>query len=94
MKNLYAVIAALFLISGSVMAACFGPYCYTDLGAQVPTSTGPQGIKNMTKAEMHASIPSAKGQMIYCSDCTAAICISSGVIVGAYTTPVTATHCD
>lgn len=45
-----------------------------------------------TKAQLGAIVPTAVGQLYYCSDCTALrTCISTGTAQGAFSSPVAAT---
>ena len=79
-KLMFAV--GLGLISGSLWAACMGPYCYDDKGAQV---AGGLGIAGLTKANLATTAPAYTEQMINCTDCTRSnVCISSGTGKGAW----------
>lgn len=94
------------LISGSLYAACMGPFCWDDQGAYIGGTIvdgNGTGTPSLTKALMNAATPRATGQEIFCSDCTtAALCVSSGTSRGAYvvgvaTGPFTAAsypHCS
>lgn len=86
MKKL--IIVGLMFVSGALYASCVGPYCYNDTGAQVPTSTGPMGLNSKTTAQLGTLIPSAAGQLVYCSDCGSSgfhrVCVSSGTGPGAW----------
>lgn len=79
------LVIGLMFVANIASASCLGPYCYDDTGAQMPTSTGPQGLTSRTLAQMNALTPSAAGQMIFVSDgLQASVCISSGTGRGAF----------
>lgn len=83
-KLVFAVVLSLG-ISSIGQAACFGPYCYTGEGAQVPTSTSPVGLPSYTLAQMNALTPGAAGVLVFVSDgLQAKVCISSGTSAGAF----------
>lgn len=90
MKNMLGLTLGLVMLAGSVYAACFGPFCYDDVSAQINAATlhqGDVGLPSKAKATLIAQTPLAAGQMIYCNDCTSsldAVCISTGTGTGAY----------
>lgn len=81
MKKLMLAIG-LGLISGSVWAACIGPFCYDDRGASINGLTfdgNGNGLKSLTLTQINASTPTATGQMVYCSNCVnSPVCVSTG----------------
>lgn len=71
MKKIMYVIG-LSLIASSVWAACMGPYCFDDTGASIGGNAYNglgSAMPSMTKANVAVSSPTAKGQLIFCSDC-------------------------
>lgn len=92
MKKLMFAIG-LGLLSGSVYASCVGPYCWDDTGATIYSSytdSNGAGMPNVTTAAINAQTPKAKGQEVFCTDCTAfnggkgSLCVSTGTTVGSY----------
>lgn len=89
-SKLSGVIFALFFMVGVAGAACWGPFCYDDRGAEINatvTNAAPFGLKSMTAAEAAAHTPTAAGQIIYCSNCLSVsdkVCVSTGTGRGAF----------
>lgn len=78
------------LISGSLYAACSGPFCYDDTGASIGGNLYDGNGATMpaaTKAVILAAAPKAVGQLVRCSDCASAstICISSSALASPAT---------
>lgn len=89
MKKLL-VILGLGLISGSLYAACTGPFCYDDTGASVNGNLMDGNgyvMPSATKAVILAAAPKAKGQLVMCTDCAFAqtICISTSALASPAT---------
>lgn len=50
------------------------------------------GLMTRTVVQIAAIAPKLAGQLVYCSDCTALrVCVSTGTVVGAWSSPVAAT---
>ena len=78
------LVIALMFCAGMAGAACYGPYCYDDTGANIKgglalengvtnnsaqVNNAPVGLWSRTAAQINTLTPGAAGQLIYCSDC-------------------------
>ena len=81
------------LIAGSAYAATIGCMTYDDSGCSVAGNLyngNGIGLLSMTKAAIAALTPTQKGQVVFCSDCSAAmgskglLCYSTATVVGSY----------
>ncbi len=94
MKKLMFAIG-LGLLSGSLYAACMGPYCYDDTGASIGgLSFDGNGntVPNASSTTIAGITPKAVGQMIMCTSCTGnnasggkVLCVSTAAVVGSFT---------
>lgn len=93
MKKLMFAIG-LGLISGSVYAACMGPFCYDDQGAYIGgliNDGNGAAVPVASSTTINTVAPRAVGQEIYCNTCinngsTSKIemCVSTGTNVASY----------
>ena len=96
MKKLMLMVGAV-LISGSLYAACFGPFCYDDQGAYIGGAIqdgNGSGIPVLSSTSINAIKPRATGQEVMCNTCVnnpadavnkMAVCISTGTAaIGSY----------
>lgn len=102
-KLMFAV--SLGLISGSLYAACLGPFCYDDQGAYIGGTINDGngvGVPSATAVVISSMTPRSKGQVIFCNNCTNAnagkgvLCVSTGTTQGAYvavSSGTTVTNC-
>ena len=93
MKKLL-IAAVVGLLSGSVYAACMGPFCYDDTGASVNglSMNGNGWVMPTASSSTIASIVPVVGQYILCTSCTGnsanpsgrAVCYSTGTAAGSF----------
>ncbi len=100
MKKMLFVLGLSLLAASIVGAACYGPFCYDDTGASVnglAMNGNGNGVPSLTIAQSSTTIPTAKGQMIYCSNCfgggnAGTLCVSTATAVDSFVLS-TGTHC-
>lgn len=91
MKKMLILIGTL-LMAGGVFASCLGPFCWDDKGAYIGGTVfdgNGDGTPSMTIAQSSSTVPTAKGQEIFCSNCAAAggagtLCVSTATAVNSY----------
>jgi hypothetical protein len=83
----------LSLLTGSLWAACMGPFCYDDSGASIGGLSfdgAGSGLPNASSATIVANTPKAKGVQVFCTTCVAAntlkgvVCISTGTTASSW----------
>lgn len=101
---MFALAVGLGLLSGSVYAACMGPYCYDDTGATIagfPHNGTGVGLPSISTNTL-ASSPNYVGRLVLCNTCAligggtgTVACISTTTTTG-YMVHVssTATRCQ
>lgn len=85
MKKLLIAVG-LGLLAGSLYAACNGPFCWDDTGAYIGgvlNDGNGGGTPNLTSAQVTGACPRAKGQEVFCTNCSfnsgvGVLCISTG----------------
>lgn len=92
MKRKFMALGMLF-ITGSLYAACFGPYCYDDKSAyiynQVVNGRG-AGMPTASSTTINASVADQSGQEILCTTCVNAgqqqqgVCVSTAASSSAW----------
>ncbi len=84
-------IVGLGLLSGSLWAACMGPFCYDDTGASIaglPVNGNGVGVPSVSSTTLNAITPYI-GQMAFCNNCVnfngskGGLCVSTGTAVGS-----------
>lgn len=90
MKKLLVAVG-LGLISGSLYAACMGPFCYDDTGASIGgLSFDGNGntVPSLSSATIAGLTPKGKGQLVFCTSCVSgnsqvgALCVSTSTTAG------------
>lgn len=88
-KLMFAV--GLGLISGSLYAACMGPFCWDDQGAYIGgviQDGNGQGVPTHTGLYIDTTVPRATAQEVVCSSCasngTNSLCISTATTIHGY----------
>ncbi len=93
MKKMFMFVVALSLTASGAWAGCMGPFCYDDTGAYIAGTLNDgngAGTPNMTKAQVLLATPRAKGQEIFCTNCTnfnstlGFLCVSTGTAIASY----------
>lgn len=85
MKKLLIAVG-LGLISGSLWAACMGPYCYDDSGAAINANVA---MQSYTVTQLSTLSFRSAGVEVFCSNCggggnAGTVCVSTGT--GNYAT--------
>ncbi len=89
MKKLILALG-LGLMTGTLYAACVGPFCWDDSGISIGGNLYDGNglvLPSNTKANILAAAPKAKGQLVMCTDCAFAqtVCISTSSLASPAT---------